>query len=564
MGLLTKRNVKKAIDYYQQAHKNGDNNAAFEIATLYRDSSGKNNNIAQAIVWFKIASKRGSGDAYIALANLYETGKGVAKDHGKAFTYTLLSHNQGNEKAALDIADTYLYGKIGTDGKVDIEKDFGEAAVWLERAIENGSAIAAYRLLQMIKKPEYGIKRDIAALRAKMLNECSSDSQFKVGKILFDSDPEFAINLFIRSVRHDPKKRGKYVNPLVIHLLSEITKNGTKPQYEICLNEFVKLLAKIHEIETKHYFDYKKPLAHFTGSSTISSILPLDKQIQNKNVLRLFNTDYMNDPMEGKRLGDYPSEDIDKPEETDESKRCSEADMKKAAETSKRIKRLFKYHQSADNKPVIDIPPAMYATAFTQDIDGLNLWRAYGQDGTGLCIVISPQMLKKYKPETGSQDHLNNGETDNMTEMPLFRVKYETSELVDTLALLHDPLNCLLAMTTKTGELNAFKNQVEEAVKSSLFRLLFLYKHKQYDTEQEVRAIRQLSLDDENIKLSEQTPGRLYCETSPILFKGEEAKIIIGPKAVEPTALLWEIRKRLAHNQFAEDTKVTLSKVPYR
>lgn len=166
-GALVTRDYAKALDYYQQAAKLGDEDAPFRVGILYQRALGTSPEPKLALRFYRLAASRGNKEAMMALYRNYQCGISVPYSEEKSkrwldravanasFAGIILSQqfyqnaggeenmlrakellNQGvdldSREAMITLATLYLHGAQG------IEKDEAKANELLERAISPG------------------------------------------------------------------------------------------------------------------------------------------------------------------------------------------------------------------------------------------------------------------------------------------------------------------------------------------------------------------------------------------------------------------------------------------
>jgi hypothetical protein len=92
--LLNPRDPTQAVGLYEQAAKEGDAQAEYELAILY-NRDGPAHDGALSATWLKRAASRGHTLAQIELAQRYETGTTVPKDEAKAYFWWILAAPHG-------------------------------------------------------------------------------------------------------------------------------------------------------------------------------------------------------------------------------------------------------------------------------------------------------------------------------------------------------------------------------------------------------------------------------------------------------------------------------------
>lgn len=76
--------IASALQYYQLAHEQGDDDGAYELGVIYNEGSRVEQNFERAHYWYNQAIQHSNPAAHRALANLYERGDGVKANRQKA------------------------------------------------------------------------------------------------------------------------------------------------------------------------------------------------------------------------------------------------------------------------------------------------------------------------------------------------------------------------------------------------------------------------------------------------------------------------------------------------
>ena len=111
------------------------------------------NHDAEAFRLNQIAAEKGLHDAVLAMGWFYLNGVGVETNISEAVSWYKKAARSG------DLSAFYSLGHIAY-----LQKDFGEARVWLERAIQRGHARSNYLLARMYWAGK-GVERDRKAAR---------------------------------------------------------------------------------------------------------------------------------------------------------------------------------------------------------------------------------------------------------------------------------------------------------------------------------------------------------------------------------------------------------------
>lgn len=111
-----------------------------------------NNDYASALKWFQDAAKQDNAQAQFNLGVMYHQGNGVSKNFAKAFIWYQKAANQGHPVAQTNIGYMYLNGDV-------VEKNYTEALKWFNKAAEQGNAMAQSNIGFMYMNG-YGVPKD--------------------------------------------------------------------------------------------------------------------------------------------------------------------------------------------------------------------------------------------------------------------------------------------------------------------------------------------------------------------------------------------------------------------
>ncbi len=297
--------------------------------------------------------------------------------------------------------------------------------------------------------------------------------------------------------------------------------------------------AVINVMESCEYKE-NEAVYHFTRWPAIQSILPKEQVDNNRNVIRLYHEDYMNDPSEGMSL---------------------HMQIENGAFNSDLNEIARFMDDSLDQRSNLTQEASTYMASFTKSSDRLDLWRAYSSDGDGFCLKININKADKHIWSQGGFD-LEIGvdeEHEKVHSYKLYNVKYDENDKQEKLEELLTALKPLYEIAI------TLPNEIQAEIKKTIFYMLgevvYLFKDEQYSSEKEVRMFQRLPLHE--VCIDESDIGKLYKPTGPILFTDENSEIMIGPKVRNPRVVELSLRKRLLVNGF-HNTKVTHSRVKYR
>lgn len=97
-------NLSEAISACQQAAKNGDAEAQYELGEFYYDGKRTPRDLAQALQWFEQASLKGHAQAQLRLGNMFFRGEGVPANNVQAYIVLKMAAVNGSDEA-MDSAD---------------------------------------------------------------------------------------------------------------------------------------------------------------------------------------------------------------------------------------------------------------------------------------------------------------------------------------------------------------------------------------------------------------------------------------------------------------------------
>jgi hypothetical protein len=338
------------------------------------------------------------------------------------------------------------------------------------------------------------------------------------------------------------------------------------------LKEEVSGVLMRHSVSTLADAGY---LSHFTKQENLIRILqsysaaPRAKD----SFLRLWLSDVscLNDPLEGKALFQFvdDSSRSSGPKEWGR-KKFSESDW---ADLRKMVDWIRGY--SADlvatqqdaalasdlaNRQKDGVSRRILVCSFTRDMDRLDLWRAYGEDGTGICLSMplgqAVTRLRSYPdPVSG-----------------LFSVRYLNEEKATAWAML---VNHLKPIYANSQTMSSESEQALRAVViSECERIFHLYKHEQYRNEHEMRLIKTFDIEEPKsfAGSDEFAPGvrtslelnRVYAYSDPFFLGSKDSKVIIGPRVREPARLATTLSTYLKELWGEDAPQVQLSTSPYR
>ncbi len=298
-----------------------------------------------------------------------------------------------------------------------------------------------------------------------------------------------------------------------------------KHQWKI-LTSIARIQDDIKEIKKRLLIKDKIPeLAYYTSWKTFSYMLPSDEEnADNSNVgkLSVMHLSYMNDPMEGQVINEY----------------------------------LFGKQNKNGREQLAQ--PYVFIKCFTQSIDYLPMWKMYGDDAKGCCIVVDWNRTKQLNEEK---------------EIALYKVCYLRRKKGDYFFVKSDNGNDKV-LDDLGVLLEQLKKNVVELRKIEGKRLLseilvdsiaYLFKDSSYCYEREARVLYSYSDYNKKIEHTRQSPPKLFVYTDYSVAIDE---IILGPKFQD--VYLWspfirsQIEKMNNINGYGQITNLSFSEINYR
>lgn len=151
-GRSVKKDRRRAMELYRHSAEQGYGLSMCALGEAYLEEQ----DYAQAVLWLEKAVEKKEPKVYYLLGNCYENGYGVERDVRRACEFYSLAGNDAQaRKAMLRLAESgnaFAQLKLGislfhsdAQGEEE-EQENRQAAVWLQKAAEQGDAEAQYRL----------------------------------------------------------------------------------------------------------------------------------------------------------------------------------------------------------------------------------------------------------------------------------------------------------------------------------------------------------------------------------------------------------------------------------
>lgn len=143
---------KQALYWFQKAAEQGFAKAQYNLGLTYYNGDGVEQDLNQALYWYRKAAEQGFAQAQSILGYMYNNGDGVKQDYKQALHWYRKAAEQGDADAQSNLGVMYYNG----DG---VKQDFNQAAYWIRKAAEQGNA-EAQNSLGVMYHNDYGVKKD--------------------------------------------------------------------------------------------------------------------------------------------------------------------------------------------------------------------------------------------------------------------------------------------------------------------------------------------------------------------------------------------------------------------
>lgn len=558
IGIGFEKNEKQWIAWLKKAAESGSVTAMHDLAFIYFFGIGVPEDKNQYFFWIQKAAATGHKESMAALAYAYREGFGVIKDPEQYIEWLLKAIYAGDPISMRILALDYRDGFGVTD-------DHQQSIHWFFCAAEAGDVFALYEIRRMYQSREFErhcLDDNIAWLtRAAVIDDGNLYVELAVKHWTRDAEGDHdKCRHWLEQGEHQGNVRAFIFGSLL--RLSDSQSLTPATISDLC-KAFFELSGKVEEIKQQHLIRDDETItqvAHFTTLEALHSMLPvLDGKTTEaecytgqSRVLRLYHIAYMNDPQEGRRLLDMPHEDAEL------------------------LREFFAPAEQGNDHNFLweNQEFSVYCGSFTLRVDRLDLWRAYGRDGAGYCVVIPAKVFQpalESKPtylmhgarRWHDDEELATVRASRSQTPALYRIRYQTDEAEKTLATLKPGLGAIKKIK-KTVNNSVVEEMVDSLVRIVISDILYLYKNEEYASEEEARMIVARNIADQTLKLDDRQPPRVYVETEAFLFQDEGTRIIIGPKVADKVAAELNLKYRLARHGLLKTAAVKWSQVKYR
>jgi TPR repeat protein len=103
--LYARGDYEEAFIRFREAAEQGFANAQHNLAEMYEDGEGVEEDAEQAATWFRKAAEQDSPDSQLKIGMMYQNGHGVPKNKAKAYQWLLLAKANGEPDAASEVEE---------------------------------------------------------------------------------------------------------------------------------------------------------------------------------------------------------------------------------------------------------------------------------------------------------------------------------------------------------------------------------------------------------------------------------------------------------------------------
>lgn len=174
LELFEKKDYKKSFKFFQQASKEGNNNALFSLGYMHYYGYGTKKDYKEALKWFLKAAQNKITKSYEYLGYMYGNGQGVKTNYKKAVYYYELGVQNNDAGSMCDLSEYYIKG-------LGVQKNYFKALELVKR----GHALKGSYCKKVWDKYNLASKKEKSQL--------NYNTEKKLCKQNFNIDPSLAI-----------------------------------------------------------------------------------------------------------------------------------------------------------------------------------------------------------------------------------------------------------------------------------------------------------------------------------------------------------------------------------
>lgn len=144
-GYGTEQDFAEAMKWYRKAAEQGNPDAMYNLGAMYYYGDGVEKDLNEAFKWYEKAAEKGEPLAMLNLAAMYVNGQGCKKDQKKAFELYKKAAELGDAGGMLYLGKCYFYG-------IGVETDLTKANEWLLKANARAQETGCDWVMQQVNK----------------------------------------------------------------------------------------------------------------------------------------------------------------------------------------------------------------------------------------------------------------------------------------------------------------------------------------------------------------------------------------------------------------------------
>ena len=170
---------QEAVNHINQlANVQADHHAQFVLGLMFRQGHGMKKDLHKAVEWFQRAAQQGHIAALFEMGMLYYNNQMRSPDYKQSRRWLQLAAEQNFPAAQTNLGSLYLTGR-GME-KPDYEKAFE----WLQKAVKSGDPYAQYNL-GLLYYYGMGVKQNISKVKKWCQKAALQDISFASGLLKF-------------------------------------------------------------------------------------------------------------------------------------------------------------------------------------------------------------------------------------------------------------------------------------------------------------------------------------------------------------------------------------------
>lgn len=179
---VDKKDYMAAYQVFKKLAEQGNAEAQYNLAILYRQGKGIMQDHKLALQWFEKAAQQGLASAEYYLGHLYDTGDGVTKDAAVAFGWYKKAAEKGNPLAQSNLGVAYANGE-------GVGQDIIRAYVWFSLSASQGLTAALENRNLLKKEMSEELQANAQRLTTEYFNKYVAPFQPQSNKLTSSGHP---------------------------------------------------------------------------------------------------------------------------------------------------------------------------------------------------------------------------------------------------------------------------------------------------------------------------------------------------------------------------------------